>query len=215
MVTVWVTPGQEDEYRAALPDGMVVKTGRLGVAENHNAATEQTPEGEPVVWCDDDLTGFVQYDGKTLSPVGEILPLWATLFDTLQSQRLTLWGIVPVANHFYMGTDLKVGLYFCIGQHYGVLNQPHLLSTIDNKDDYERSLLHYEQDGGVLRASFFGVKAKPVYGYPGGLQADDQKDRETESLASAASLMERWPLLVHQNKRRGPMEILLRAPKGS
>ncbi len=214
IVTIWVTPGQEAEYRAEAPRGMRVEAGQPTLHANRNFASLMTPEKAEVVWCDDDVTGWVALSGGKVDPVRDVTPYWEQFFSVAREEHVTLWGAAPTPNPFYMAPRTKIGLYYAYGAHYGVLNRPDLEVTLEAKEDYERTLLHYESDGGVLRFDFFSMHASKVGKTPGGLQ-DTLIDRETIAIAEAQALMTRWPALVQPNRRRGGHEILLRRSGGS
>jgi hypothetical protein len=209
IVTIWVTPGQEDEYRAAAPKGMRVEAGQPSLHANRNFASLMTPERAEIVWCDDDVTGWVILTEDRALPVRDVTPHWTQFFAVAHQEHVTLWGVAPTPNPYYMKPRSKVGLYYAYGAHYGVLNRPDLPVTLEAKEDYERTLLHYQADGGVLRFDFFSMHASKVGKTPGGLQ-DTLVDRETVAIAEAQSLMARWPALIQPNRRRGGHEVLLR-----
>ena len=209
IVTIWVTPGQEDDYRATAPRGMRVESGEATLHANRNFASLMTPERAEIVWCDDDVTGWVALSGSKVGPVRDVMPYWTQFFEVAQRERISLWSVAPTPNPFYMSARTKVGLYYAYGAHYGVLNRPELQVTLEAKEDYERTLLHYEADGAVLRFDFFSMHASKVGETPGGLQ-DTLIDRETIALAEVQSLMARWPALIQPNRRRGGHEVLLR-----
>jgi hypothetical protein len=209
IVTIWVTPGQESDYRATAPRGMRVEPGEATLHANRNFASSMTPERAEIVWCDDDVTGWVALSGSTTHPVRDVTSYWISFFEVAQKERVSLWSVAPTPNPFYMSPRTKLGLYYAYGAHYGVLNRPDLPVTLEAKEDYERTLLHYESDGGVLRFDFFSMHASDVGRTPGGLQ-DTLIDRETLAIAEVQSLMTRWPSLVQPNRRRGGHEVLLR-----
>jgi hypothetical protein len=121
-----------------------------------------------------------------------------------------LWGIYPVPNGFFMRageptTDLK----YIIGAFWGITNPgPILTVTIDDKEDYLRSLIMYVLDGGVLRFRTVAPKTA-YYKEAGGMQEERTKNRVTKS---AEALHSAFPDLTKLNatKKSGYLELRLR-----
>jgi hypothetical protein len=122
-----------------------------------------------------------------------------------------LFGFYAVPNGFFMkggppSTDLK----YIIGSVWGILNPgPAALTvTIDDKEDYLRSVMMYVLDGGVLRFNNIAPQSA-YYKEAGGMQ-------ETRTLkridASARAMVAAFPDLVTLNltKKSGMPEVRLR-----
>lgn len=217
-VQVWVAPNQFDAYCEQLTSwiarGVRVRVGDLGVKANRNAIARAYPKGAQVVSCDDDMLNLVQ----RMSPndTAEI-PAHRVImngFDMLARHGLTLWGVYPINNPYFMRGDYTTDLRFICGGFHGMLNDPNEQLTISPKEDYQRTLLRYERDGGVVRMNNIAFEHGGYKKVRGGLQATQERNVTTNRIA-VAQLQTRWPGLVHVNTRRaGEMtEIALRGPR--
>ena len=137
-------------------------------------------------------------------------------FKTAEEKGLDNWGIYPVENPYFMKpTTLNVDDYtttkltYIMGGFTGVVNNKKAeLRTIDDKEDYERSIKYYLKDGGVLRFLNVCVRTR-CYTEPGGMQINRTKDRIHKS---AVYLTEKYPLLctLNTSKKSGYTEVKLR-----
>ena len=106
---------------------------------------------------------------------------------------------------FHISTDLK----FLIGFLTGVINNRKAeIRTIGDKEDYERTIKYYLNDGGVIRFNNISCYTR-CYKVPGGIQADRKIGL---SKKNADILIKRYPDLVSiNNGRKSPfVEIKLK-----
>lgn len=213
-IHVFVTPGQETIYQQSIPSHLYaeIHTGAPGLAGNRNAATRTLPNGAPVVQLDDDVLAVQQLTGDRLTKVTDLDSLLRSTFNALAKTPATLWGIYPVPNAFYMSPRISTGLKFCIGQLMGFINRHEEILTCNDKDDYERSLLRYEQDGEILRFDFLTVKTPGVRTNPGGLQSTKRLENNRDAVTY---MLRRWPEYVRlksKTRDNGYLEIRLIDP---
>jgi TET-associated glycosyltransferase-like protein len=218
-IQVWVGDGGKPEilaaYRAALPAGTQLFSAPFGLAPARNAISTAWPAGARLVHCDDDIRAIkcLSSDGKRLDDVTNLDHFFSAAFQYAAAQWCGLWGLSPVVNPFYMRNQWRAGLYFAIGQCFGVVNDPKLMLRHSAKEDYERTLLYYERDGAVVRINSHVAQTRPMRGHPGGMQAANPNRRADEAVA-VTELKRRWPYLVRDKKSRdGYPEIALTAPK--
>lgn len=215
-VRVFVAADQYDEYNRAIDHSLIteLRVGAAGVAGNRNAIAKFYPEGIHVVQCDDDLRDVVEkIDDKTLEPIDNLWKFFTQAEQALRLSKARLWGIYPVANPMFMKHDVTTDLRFCIGQMFGTMNTRADWARVEcnQKDDYERTLRFWEQDGAVVRFNYVGVKS-PLFG-PGGMQSDDQPDRQAANRTAVRYLLERWPAHVRMAKRRSKVGLEVRLVK--
>lgn len=169
------------------------------------------PEGTPVVNVDDDVSGILQATSmKQLQAVPDLPALIEEGFALTAAHRLNLWGIYPVANAYFMRPKVTVDLRYIVGAFWGVYatHDPRVRVTLEDKEDFERTILFYLRDGGVVRVNNVCVQTR-YYAEPGGMQ-------ETRTAArvqtSAQLLVHRYPLLCQWNtgKKSVHAEITLR-----
>ena len=100
-------------------------------------------------------------------------------------------------------------LTYIMGGFTGIVNNKKAeVRSIDDKEDYERSIKYYLKDGGVLRFNNVCVRTR-CYTEPGGMQINRTKDRIYES---ALYLAKKYPMLCRMNmkKKSGFAEVRLR-----
>lgn len=194
------------DYRRTLDPGLyeeVVTGAGPGIAAARNAVSAFYPKGEHVVQVDDDIKGWVALGDTKVHPLDDVAGLFTRSFEMLAAQGLSLWGISPTSNHFFMRPTTTTDLRFVIGQCYGVVNDPGEVLTAPSKEDYELTLLRFDRDGGVLRHNWVGVRCAPFYTTAGGCSASS--DRIAADRDAAEQLIARWPHLVRRNPgRSGP-----------
>ena len=128
-------------------------------------------------------------------------------FAECKRNGYNLWGIYPLNNPFYsfalkpISRDLK----FCIGHCFGMINKK-VLTHIDYKEDYERSLRYAVRDGGVIRYNH--TCAITRFGRKGGVDKT-AKERLPIYKKEIEYLLQEFPTALRLNpKREG--EILLK-----
>ena len=185
-----------------------------GLAHVRNFISNYFPKGKKLVSCDDDIRGFIEFDATMKRKEKELVSLKKLIergFKECKEKGANLWGLYPSANGFFMKDTVRYDLKFIIGNFFGYTNfknERQLTVTSGPKDDYERSLLFFKEDGVVVRLNFAAAKTS-IYTTPGGLQ--DGK-RLTRVRKDVQGLLKKYPEYVVPNPRRkGPFpEILLR-----
>jgi len=192
-----------------------------------NHIHESFPPGTRMVWLDDDITRLCKMTIDQTVPdlrSSKRFPLspltkeefWAFIEDAfrdLTSHSLHLFGIYPVKNGFFMKdlpaktTDLR----FIVGCFWGCINpDPPLVLSIEEKEDFERTLILYERDLGVLRYNHI-APVTSYYKEKGGMQSR-QQDRKETGKQSCQYLLEKYPQYcrLYTSKKNGMFEVRLR-----
>ena len=210
------TPEEKERYAATLEAGTYGKliVAIPGMAAVRNFITEHYPVGQQIVNMDDDIKGFLEYSETARRhemPLRDLDKFIREAFAVSAKTGFRLWGIYPVPNGFFMRageptTDLK----YIIGAFWGITNPgiDVLRVTIDDKEDYLRSLIMYVADGGVLRFRTVAPKTA-YYKEAGGMQEERTMNRVTKS---AEALHKAFPDLTKLNatKKSGYLELRLR-----
>ena len=205
---------QETLYKSVLTPGsyghMIV--GVPGMANIRNFITGYFPVGKRIVNMDDDIKGFLEFSSTSHRhevPLRSLDSLIKKGFSESTKTGFRLWGIYPVANGFFMKEGATSDLKYIIGAFWGITNPgPILTVTIDDKEDYLRSLIMYVLDGGVLRFRDAAPKTA-YYKEAGGMQEERTKNRVTKS---AEALHAAFPDLTKLNatKKSGYLELRMR-----
>jgi hypothetical protein len=153
---------------------------------------------------------------QKLKPLKNLDEFIKTGFHDLSVSGMNLFGIYPVDNAFFMRpTDnrgkshLTNRICYIIGYCAGAINTRVCEErTVDDKEDFERSIKYYLHDGGVLRYNNITAKTR-CYKEPGGMQEERTKARVKRS---ALYLNKKYPDLTTYTEKKswGFAEVILR-----
>lgn len=189
-IRVWTaTEAETEAYREACgifidPDQITEHGGGVGMRNARNAIPTHYPKGTRLLQLDDDLyqihkkveeeqrSCFGHLTEKGMRPVGDLPALIEAGFDLADEEGVSLWGVYPVKNPFYLRFLSRVGNLYCIGAWTAMTlrHDETEVVTLDDKEDMERSIKHYLRDGGVLRLENYSFHTQ-YYINPGGMQA--------------------------------------------
>jgi hypothetical protein len=166
------------------------------------------------MFLDDDLTDIYRPAGEQdREPLLDLDQTFEGLLTSLHTTGLSLVGVYPVDNPYFMKGGWTTDLRYIIGALYGIriTPGPHMDVTLEDKEDYQRTILHYLHSGGVLRNNNIGIRTR-YYTEPGGMQETRTPERIT---SSAIYLHQQYPDLVRlrTSKGRGYTEITLTNPR--
>lgn len=205
-IDVFVADAAEEwEYATTLTNGTY---GRLiiavpGMGAVRNFMTDYYEDGQPILFIDDDITDFL-----TLTDASLNLSVFIDQgFTECVERGLRLWGIYPVANRYFMRGGMTDGLTYIVGCFYGCINNRSIHVSLDDKEDFERTMLYFLADGGVLRYRWIAPLTR-YYKNPGGMATTRTKQR---ILDSAQQLADEYPDLCRLNlkKKSGHAEVRL------
>lgn len=242
-IFLFVVESEFCSYKAAVSNAgfsdINIVVGPLGLHNMRNFITDYFDEGAPLLHMDDDIDAFLQLsineaviDTKKaaryqlqLQSFGKLIETFNAAFETCKRDGIRLFGIYPVANGYFM-KDLPARTYdlrFCVGVCWGVLNTKAVRISIEEKEDFERTLLFYEKNRKILRLNDITVKTK-YYKTKGGMQArsaadggaedsEGPRDRITASKVSCNYLLDKFPeyTRLYTSKKSGIYEVRLRA----
>jgi len=215
-ITVFVANKDEEKiYKDTLAPGTYGKivVGVKGMGAIRNFITDYYPIGTQIVNIDDDIKGFLEYDEskpRKEKPLRSLLAVIKTGFDECKKAHAKLWGVYPVANGFFMKPKVSTDLRYIIGSFWGCINPglKHAKVTLDDKEDYQRSILYYMEDDAIVRLNM----VSPVSSYykeAGGMQEERTKERVEES---ARWIVKTYPdfAVLNPSKKSGYMEVKLK-----
>jgi hypothetical protein len=176
-----------------------------------------------IVSLDDDILSLdkLSGSGNELIKVKNIDSLFKQCFTIAYKNGSRLWGVYPVYNAFFMKSKthpkgVTHDLRFIVGTIFGKINDHSIMLTIDEKDDFEQTLMYYKKDNSITRFNYITIKTK-YYSTKGGLNTsvnDRTKrlaERKEEHKKSAEYLHKKYPNLtkVYDKKKSGFVEVKL------
>lgn len=205
---------EEENYRKALEPGTYNKivVAVKGLSQARNFIADYFPIGKKIVYFDDDVKGFIEFDESKPRHEKPLVSLEKVIrfgFQECAKHGCRFWGAYPSANGFFMKDTVSTDLKFIQGCFFGIVNpgskELHLPGN-GEKEDYYRTLRMYQLDGCVVRLNFVAPKTS-VYGTPGGLQANPDRAKREKEMVDL--LMKEFPDWVKLNPRRksGFLEI--------
>ncbi len=202
----YVTKDEVEEYQSRAT-GMVIEGGDL--CQSRNRALEYAATEEKYcLMLDDDLVKihhFLQV-GQTemmfINMVGE-------MYEILNSCPLYLAGTASTTNRYFYHPEKPLGLKHFIGgwctlTKYGA--KPRYDTALKTKEDYDITLQHIKEYGGVCRINYLAPEFKH-WNNPGGVV--DYRTTEIEQ-ASIRYLEEKWGTHTIRRNTKRPNEILLK-----
>jgi len=214
-IEVFVASEEERRrYEKVLPPESYGKliVGEPGMRAIRNFIQMHYPPGQPLLCIDDDIDGLYELtkDGTNIEPLRNFAKMVALGFAHCSMRNFHLWGIYPVDYYKWMSSRVTFDLRYIEGAFWGVINDhdPRTMVTMDDKEDFERSIRYYVRDGGVVRMMRYAMDSK-YYGGMGGMQ-DSRTEASIEE--GARKLVGMFPELCSLNpsKKSSHMEVRLR-----
>jgi hypothetical protein len=218
-IYVYVANKEEyDEYIKILDKSKYNKlvVGIKGLVPQRQFIMEQFPQGKHIVFFDDDVSKI----DLTMSSItkGKSLDFFFKhAFKECQNYKSYIWGVYPVFNPFFRKgrPEITTALNYIVGAFYGIINRPNLKSieltiTKENgqKEDVERTLKYFVEDGIVLRFNRVGFMTK-YYGKSGGLGTFEA--RLKPMLEASKKLLAKYPEYgAISTKKHGMTEFRLK-----
>ena len=213
-------------YKQELDAGSYGKiiVGKPGIKEIRNFMANYFPEGKQIVYLDDDISKLwrcVTKGDPTEKKDNKLVQLESfdrfvkNAFKMSKKTGFSNWGVYPTDNPYFMKPTMKnnshisTDLKFLIGFFTGVINnRKSEIRTISDKEDYERSIKYYLNDGGILRYNNISCNTR-CYKEPGGIQTDRKKEN---SRINANTLIKLYPdfVSINESRKSGFVEIRLR-----
>jgi len=221
-IYIFVADKDEEEiYRNTIEKGSYNKivVGVKGLAEVRNFIADYFPKGKRIVFMDDDIKGFLEFDEAKPRHEKPLVSLERVIqrgFSECDKAGARLWGIYPSANGFFMKDTVSTDLKFVVGCFFGIINPGTGANGLDipfgEKEDYYRTLRMYELDGTVVRLNFVAPKTA-FYTEPGGMQTDPLRRKKQET--AVKWLLKKYPdwVTLNPTRKSGFMEIRLRDKK--
>lgn len=150
-------------------------------------------EGDYVLNFDDDVDGLfiADFNAKKLFPCDDLAVIARIGYLSMETNNTKVFGIYPVANHFFMDENVTTDNRYIVGCFWGCIidHDQELKITLEDKEDFERTIKYFKKFGSVVRINNFCVKTN-YYKEPGGMQETRTKERV---LSSAIFLADKYP----------------------
>ena len=150
--------------------------GKKGLVPQRQFIMEQWPAGKHIFFFDDDVQS-IDLSLSSKFKQHSLDYFIREAFKECVKNNAFIWGVYAVFNPFFRKTktEMSTELKYIVGALYGIINRPNLKSiqlTITKKngqkEDVERTLKYFINDGIVLRFNKIGFTTK-YYGKEGGL----------------------------------------------
>lgn len=210
-VHVFVNEPEHDDYARHMDPGLYgsLELGALGLGAQRRAIDAHYGDGARVVQLDDDLNAVMRRaNERQLEKVPDLPAEVADAFALCADIGARLWGVYPTLNAGWMKPRVRSGLVFVCGGLFGHVVDQACSVTLDQKEDYERTLRYWSADGVVLRVEWLGMRTSMYR--PGGMQAEGQPDRGELNEAAVGYLLGTWPGVVRKATRVGKAGTELR-----
>ena len=150
---------QKQKYISVIGNEYNIIIGVLGLVNQRNFITNYFEDGEIIISIDDDIEDLIQKDNR---PLKEWLE---ECIEYLENSNAGLLSINPSVNPFYFeqrknGKSFKTGRYPAVGVFNILKNDKELLLSIDDMEDWERSLLYFKKYGMNVRYNDILIKTK-------------------------------------------------------
>lgn len=211
-VVVFVANQEEfDDYYKEIGNMCSIAISAPTLRASRNHIRKFYPQGTALVNLDDDLQEILwAKDEKNLVPVTDLEEVFDRGFNACAEHGAKIWGVYAASNPFFMKKEKSVGLYYVIGSMWGhfVRHDEDLMLTLEDKEDFERTLQYYSKDGAIVRLDNITVKSN-YYKEQGGMQ----ETRTSERILESAKYLEgKYPDLckMYIRKTTGHAELRLR-----
>ena len=187
-VNIFVVEEEFEKYKNELPNYNII-VGVKGLINQKNFIENYFPERKNILFFDDDI---LEIDLDNFNTLEDLIK---TGFEECNKQKSYIWSVYPVWNKYFREKReyLSNCLNFCIGGFYGIINRPNneniKVNIYDGRDDVERSIKYFIEDGIVLRFNKVGYKTK--FFANGGLGL--LKDRFNDINNSVNLFLEKYP----------------------
>jgi len=202
---LWLNDSRDyKEYSQLYPE-LEIHVGGETLKDKRSIIQYYYPEGQKIVFIDDDIKNIVVYDESELRGkrnLSDFNALVELAFSLCEKKDNSFWGVYPVDNSLFMKPVIRTNLCYCVGALYGVINK-RINTETNYAEDFERSILYWLMENKVLRLDFIGLSTQ-YYKQEGGLQETRTEDKNYHD---KKLLVDTYPTIVKIIEKRGRAEI--------
>ena len=152
-----------------------------------------------VLFIDDDIKNVCErVDSKNIKPIENLEKLIFEMYHETAKRNLRLFGLCGFVNPFFLKNTVTSNLKYIIGAFCGIVNSKQSLiqTNIGHAEDYDFTIKHFLEDGGVVRFNKYCILTK-YYNIVGGICEDSGgKDaRNKEAKINCTYLAIKYPKL--------------------
>lgn len=184
----------------------IVLTGATGIEDTRNYLQHwaYTSDYDKVIYMDDDIKDI--YEMK--NPVDNFIEFGNNLLKEIDEKGLSIGGICPYKNTFYMKPSTTTTLKYIIGCFRAEIirrDKPIIECTMDQFEDMEFTCRYFLRDGGVLRKNGYCLNTKyfnPIGGICGSMGGMEERQKKMD--INSKKMMHMFPKMCRVvNKKTG------------
>ena len=177
-VDLFLSDGEElDAYKESLKEYPInfIVTNKKHVNTQRNFIVDYYKEGQLVLGIDDDIQSIeMRVSEKKTIPLLNLTEFVDQAFEISLGHKFDMWGVNAVLNPYFMRNNISFNLKYIVACFYGWRNTHQSKAYVSTnpeygKEDYERSIKYYIEDGGLTRFNYVSPKTK-YYSEDGGIQ---------------------------------------------
>jgi len=179
----------------------IIVTGKKHVNTQRNFICDYFQKDEFICGIDDDIdTLQIKVNDKRTIELTDLDGFINNAFEISQQNKCDLWGVNPVLNPFFLKNNVSFNLKYIVACFYGWKNTQEKKSYVSTnpeygKEDYERTIRYYVNDGGVTRFNYVAPKTK-YYSEGGGIQTYRTVEYEEKAVQW---LLKTFPMFCKRN----------------
>ena len=159
-ITIFVHTKEEKGYYESVllhgTYGRIVNTEMVKTYKVYNVIQYFYTVGTPVVHVNDCIQGLYEKTEEGVKILKNFIGLLNLGFSECVKGGFSVWGVS--VSRKTMDTEIQTGLLHIPGGLWGcIVDGVGIQLTQGNTESYERSILYYKKDGGLLRLSMFAV----------------------------------------------------------
>ena len=203
-IYIFVEKSEMNAYKKELPEYQIIE-GSNGIANQRQCISNYFPTDMRICSIDDDVEEIYEHD----TPILNLDYFIKDTFTFLDSNKLTMAGVYPVANYYFCKPTITLDLRFCAGAFKCMINKKDLEERkFELLEDYENTLKHFIFSTGVVRYNYVYLKCNYNSG-KGGLKQYRTKERKMEEVNKFYGQYKKYCAI----KKDGDEIRLLKKPK--
>ena len=216
-VDLFLSDGEElDAYKESLKEYPInfIVTNKKHVNTQRNFIVDYYKEGQLVLGIDDDIQSIeMRVSEKKTIPLLNLTEFVDQAFEISLGHKFDMWGVNAVLNPYFMRNNISFNLKYIVACFYGWRNTHKPKAYVSTnpeygKEDYERSIKYYMEDGGLTRFNYVSPKTK-YYSEDGGIQTYRTVEYEQKAVDW---LLKTFPMycVINKHKKSKWPEVVLK-----